>query len=176
MRYFLTIAPVCLLAACSGGEEAPKEEAAAASMEAGQWETTQEVTSFRSADKATPALKAAVGDKSNAVACIEEGAREKPPAEIFAGPGYECDYKDSYIRGGRINASLTCEREALEGDIGVQIQGTYTGTSFEGTVTATSFLPGDGDFVMVSKINGRRTAAACAPQPEGDEAKVKAKA
>ena len=87
---------------------------------------------------------------------------------MFAGVGYECDYKDRYISGGRINLSLECEREALEGKVMVSVQGTYKGDSFEGTSTATSFLPGDGDFVMNSKVNGRRTGPTCAaPAAEG---------
>jgi hypothetical protein len=173
---FLMILPLCAVAAgCSGGEAPKQQEEAAASMEAGQWETTQEVTSFRSTDKATPALKAAAGDKTTGQACLEEGDKAKPPSEMFAGAGYECEYKDSYISGGRLNASLECERDSLKGKVGLQVQGSYTGTSFEGTVRATSFLPGEGDFVMASKISGRRTAAACAPKPD-QGAKGKAEA
>ncbi len=51
------------------------------------------------------------------------------------------------------------------------VQGTYKGDSFEGTSTATSFLSGDGDFVMNSKISGRRTGPTCAaPAAEGNAA------
>ena len=171
----LIIVPLCLAAACSGGGEEKKSEEAAATMQAGQWEIVSEVTAFRSTDKATPALKAAAGDKSASAACIEAGKEDKPPAEMFAGVGYECDYKDRYISGGRINLSLECEREALEGKVMVSVQGTYKGDSFEGTSTATSFLPGDGDFVMNSKVSGRRTGPACAaPAAEGEKGKAKA--
>ncbi len=172
----LIIVPLCLAAACSSGSEEKKaEEAAAAAMQAGQWEISSEVTDFRSTDKATPALKAAAGDKASAPACIEAGEEDKPPAGMFAGVGYECEYKDRYISGNRINLSLECEREALEGKVMVSVQGTYTGDSLEGTATATSFLPGDGDFVMNSKISGRRTGPACAA-PAAADAKGKAKA
>lgn len=174
----LIVIPLCLAAACSGGggeDKAAEAAEAAATMQAGQWEISSEVTAFRSADKATPALKAAVGDKAAAPACIEAGKEDKPPAEMFAGVGYECDYKDRYISGNRINLSLECEREALEGKIMVQVQGTYTGDSLEGTTSATSFLPGDGDFVMNSKIAGRRTGPTCAaPAAEGSKDKAKA--
>ena len=172
----LIIIPLCLAAACSGGGEEKKAEEAADALQAGQWEISSEVSAFRSADKATPALKAAAGDKSAAPACIEAGKEDKPPAEMFAGVGYECDYKDRYISGGRINLALECEREALEGKVMVSVQGTYKGDSFEGTSTATSFLPGDGDFVMNSKINGRRTGPTCAAPPAEDGNKAKAKA
>ncbi|HEU0100088.1 MAG TPA: DUF3617 family protein [Allosphingosinicella sp.] len=169
----LIVIPLCLAAACSGGGGENKAAEAADSMKAGQWEVGSEVVDFRSTDKATPALKAAAGDKTAAPACIETGEEDKPPAEMFAGVGYKCDYKDRYISGGRINLSLECEREPLEGNVMVSVQGTYTGDSFEGTATATSFLPGDGDFVMNSKISGRRTGPSCAAPAD---AKGKAKA
>jgi hypothetical protein len=172
----LIIVPLCLAAACSSGGEEAKVEEAAALMQPGQWEISSEVSDFRSTDKATPALKAAPGDKATAPACIEAGEEDRPPAEMFAGVGYECDYKDRYISGNRINLSLECDREALEGKVMVSVQGTYTGESFEGTATATSFLPGDGDFVMNSKITGRRTGPACAAPAAAADKKGKAKA
>lgn len=162
----LIVIPLCLAAACSGGGAEKKAEEAADALQAGQWEISSEVSDFRSTDKATPALKAAAGEKATAAACIEAGNEDKPPAEMFAGVGYECEYKDRYISGGRLNLSLECEREALEGNVMVSVEGTYKGDSFEGTSTATSFLPGDGDFVMNSKVSGRRTGPTCAAPAE----------
>jgi hypothetical protein len=159
----LIIVPLCLAASCSGGGEEKKAEEGAATMQPGQWEVTTEVTAFRSTDKATPALKAAAGDKSTAAACIEAGKEGKPPAQMFAGAGYECDYKDSYIRSGRITATLDCKRDALDGKIFMTVEGTYKGDSFEGTSSANSYLSGEGDFAMNSKISGRRTGPTCAP-------------
>ena len=171
----LIIVPLFLAASCSGGGgEENKAEEAADAMQSGQWEISSEVSAFRSADKATPALKAAAGDKATAPACIEAGKEDKPPAEMFGGVGYECEYKDRYISGARINLSLECEREALEGKVMVSVQGTYQGDSFEGTSTATSFLPGEGDFVMNSKISGRRTGPTCAAPAEDKKGKAKA--
>jgi hypothetical protein len=172
---FLIIVPLCLAAACSGGGGAEKktDDEAAATMQSGQWQVTSEVTAFRSTDKATPALKAAVGDKASAPACIEAGKEDKPPAAMFAGAGYKCDYKDSYIRSGRITASLDCQRDSLEGHIFMTIDGSYKGDSFEGTSSVTSYLSGDGDFAMSSKISGRRTGPTCAA-PAEEKSKAKA--
>ena len=170
----LIIVPLCLAAACSGGGEEKKAEEAAATMQAGQWEVGSEVTAFRSTDQATPALKAAVGDKTTAPACIESGKEDKPPAEMFAGAGYECSYKDKYIKSGRITATLDCERDALEGHIFVTVQGSYKGDSFEGTASAASYLSGEGDFAMNSKISGRRTGPTCAAPAEEEKGKAKA--
>jgi hypothetical protein len=171
----MIIVPLFIVAACSGGGgEGNKADEAPATMQAGQWEVASEVTAFRSTDKATPALKAAVGDKATAPACIEAGKEEKPPAEMFAGAGYKCDYKDHYMRSGRINLSLECERDALEGKIQMTVEGSYTGDSFEGNVNANSFLAGDGDFAMASKVTGRRTGPTCAAPAADGKGKAKA--
>ncbi|MEA3053314.1 MAG: hypothetical protein QOG72_2217 [Sphingomonadales bacterium] len=170
----LIIVPLCLAAACSDGGQENEAAEDAVALQAGQWEISSEVTSFRSTDKATPALKAAVGDKATSPACIESGKEDKPPAEMFAGIGYECHYKDRYLRGGRINVSLECERDALEGKIQMTFEGTYTGDSFTGTANANSFLSGDGDFAMSTKMSGRRTGPTCAAPPEDKKGKAKA--
>jgi hypothetical protein len=171
----LIIVPLCLAAACSGGGgEENKAAEAAVAMQAGQWEISSEVTNFRSTDKATPALKAAIGDKATAPACIDAGKEDKPPPEMFAGVGYQCDYKDRYMRGGRINISLECERDALEGKIQMTFEGTYTGDTFTGTANANSFLSGEGDFAMSTKVSGRRTGPTCAAPPADVKGKAKA--
>lgn len=158
------IVPLCLLASCSGGEEKKAEEAVPTTLPAGQWETDFEVTKFASADKTTPAFDAKVGDKETTPACIPAGATE-PPAGLFAGEGYECTYKSNYVRNGRINASLNCKREGVIGDIMMSVDGSFKADSFEGTVSTTTYLPGDGDFAMDRKLKGRKTGEACAPAP-----------
>ncbi len=161
MRAFL-IGTLCLVAGCSGGEEPKKEEAAPATMAAGQWETSFEVTSHRSTDKTEPAVAAKVGDKETGPACIAKGEEAKPAPELFAGPGHKCSYKDSYIRGGRISATLSCRREGVAaGDLMMVVDGDYKADSFEGTVTTTTFFPGEGDFQMNRKISGRKVADTC---------------
>jgi len=163
----LALVPLCLVASCSGGgEEKKAEEAAAATIDGGQWETSFEVTKFGSTDQSPPAMKAAVGDKAINAICVPEAERSTPPPELFAGEGYECDYKNNYIRNGRINASINCTREGVTGDIMMTVDGSYKADSLEGTVTTTTYLPGAGDFQMDRKLTGRKTAAACAPAEE----------
>lgn len=164
----LLIMPLLLVAACSGGDGGgegggeKKAEAQAATIEAGQWETSFEVTEHRSVDKTEPALKAAAGDKETATSCVAEADKATPPPELFAGPGYTCKYRSSYIRNGRINASLDCTREGIKGQLMLSVDGSYTGTGFEGTVQTTTYLPGNGDFASMRKITGRRIGASCA--------------
>jgi hypothetical protein len=164
MRAF-AFAPLLVLAACSGGEggEQKKVEEAPVAIEAGQWETAFEVASIRSVDKTTPALKAEVGNKETGKSCIAEADRAEPPPELFAGAGYDCDYKTSYIKNGRINASLSCKRSGVSGEFLMSVSGSYTKDAFEGTVGTTTYLPGDGDFEMTRKISGRRTGPTCTP-------------
>lgn len=171
-----TLLPLVLLAACSGGGEAPKDvaEEAPASMPAGQWSVASEVTSFRSTDGTTPALKAAAGDKAEAQGCVV--ASEPPPPSLFAGEDYDCTSKTSYVRNGRLNLSLECRREGITGAIPMIVEGRYTATGFEATVNTQTYLPGSGDFAMTRKLTGRRTAEACAPAPEEPEEKGKGKA
>lgn len=173
MRH-LTILSACLLAACGGGGEEKKaeEQVAAANLEAGQWETSFEVRSIRSTDKTTPALKAASGDKETGSACIAAGSEASPPGELFAGRGYKCRTQNAYNRNGRINTQLKCTKSGISGDHMLSVQGTYTGTSFEGTVDTITYLPGAGDFEMSRTVSGRKTGATCAA--EADKAGKKA--
>jgi hypothetical protein len=167
MHRIIAVSLCLAAAACSGGggEEKKAEEAQAATIEAGQWETSFEVTAHRVVDGTPdPALKAAAGDKETGAACVTEADKAKPAPELFAGPGYTCQYKSDYIRNGRINASLSCTREGIEGEIMMSVQGSYTGTTFEGTVGTTTYLPGRGDFESSRKIAGRKVAPACAAE------------
>jgi hypothetical protein len=162
----LILTPFLLLAACSGGGEAPKtDEQAAETIEAGLWEVSSETTAFRSTDKTAPAVKAAVGDKASFQACVGEAETAKPAPALFAGEGYECQYKNSYMRGGRLNIGLECTRAGVKGSIPMLVEGTYKATTFEASVKTDTYFPGDGDFTMTRKLNGRKAAAGCPAAP-----------
>ena len=169
----LVMLPLCFVAACSGGSEEKKKEAAAETIDAGQWETSFEVTKFGSTDKTEPAVAAAVGDKATHPSCVPEAEKATPPPGLFAGEGYDCDYKNSYIRKGRITASLSCRRAGIEGEIMMSVDGSYKADSFEGMVSTTTYLPGRGDFQMERKLSGRKTAAACQAGEGGEQPAAK---
>ncbi|HEY0113643.1 MAG TPA: DUF3617 domain-containing protein [Allosphingosinicella sp.] len=176
MKALFALGALCLLAACSGAEETPKEQEAAASLEAGLWEASSEIIAFRSTDKTTPVVKAAVGDKSAIQACVTEADKAKPAPALFSGEDHECEYKSSYMRAGRINNSLECTRKGVTGSIPMQIEGSFNATDFEATVTTQTYLPGSGDFAMTQKVTGRRVMPSCPPDPDADVEKGKAKA
>ena len=158
----LILASVCLAAGCGGAEEkAADAPAAAASMGAGQWETSFETTAFRSTDGKTPLIKAAVGDKANSSACLAAGSESKPEPAVLVGPDYKCTYQPgSYIKSGRLNAQLNCTRDG-KGPINISLSGTSTADTLDATAETTSFLAGDGDFTMKQKIVAKRTGPAC---------------
>lgn len=164
------IVPFCLAAAaCSGGGGEAKKEAAEipASLPAGQWETSFETTAIRSTDQTTPALEAKAGDKETASACVAAADAAKPPADLIVGEGYACSYKSSYIRAGRLNASLSCRRDGIQGELMMSVTGNYTADTLEGTVETTTYLPGDGDFSQTRSFTGRKTSDTCTPETEG---------
>jgi hypothetical protein len=177
MRY-LVMLPLCAVLAACGGEQAAEKKAQeqAATMAAGQWETASEVTGMRSTDKTEPVVKAAAGDKATHLTCITEAEKAKPSPALFAGEGYSCKHDaGTYIRGGRIVASLSCTKAGVDGQIMMQVDGSYKGDSFEGRVKTTTYLPGRGDFEMTRKITGRKTGDTCAaPAADGNSAAAQA--
>ena len=165
MKRAIAIAAV-LAAGCSGGEEAsaPKEKAApAAAMSAGQWATSSEVTSFSQADKGSPKINTPVGTKASGSACLAESEAKKPNPQLFAGAGYDCSYRDSYMSAGTINANLECKRAGLNGLVMVNVSGSYTADTFDADVTTITHLATDGDVQIGTKVTGRR-GGACAAQ------------
>jgi hypothetical protein len=165
-----TIVPICLAAAaCSGGDEANNQSAAApAALPAGTWQAEFQVTKFDSADKSTPALKAKVGDKEQDSTCLQQGQSAQPDPALFAGSGYSCTYQTSYIKDGMINATLTCQRPALKGDISMGVSGSYTADKLEADVDTISYLAGPGNFRMNRHVKAKLTPGACQPAAAGD--------
>jgi hypothetical protein len=127
-----------------------------------------EITGFRSLDKTTPAIKAAVGDKETETVCVQKAAAEPPPS-LFAGSGYQCSYRSAYIKEGTLNATLDCRRGDLQGSVMMTVQGSYTASGFTGTADGTAYLPGPGDFAISRKLSGTVKPGACTPAPADDD-------
>ena len=162
----LMLLPICLVAACSGeGEKKAEKAAIPATLPAGQWEATYETEAIRSTDKTEPALKGAAGEKETASVCVRDGAA---PVELLGGPGYACGSKNSYVRNGRLNVSLQCKRDGIQGDLMMTVSGNYTADTVEATIDTTAYLPGRGDFEMRRKLTARKTGDTCTAPAEGD--------
>ena len=157
---FIALVPLLVLAACSDGGVPTKQEAetpAAEQLSAGQWEMTSEVTGLTQRDKGAPAINMPKGSRSTTSSCVAEAEVKKPQPALFANQGLECTYRDIYMRGGRLNATLACSRPGLGGTIATIVNGSFTASTFEGTSTTETSLSGEGDVRIDSKLTGRRT-------------------
>jgi hypothetical protein len=149
-----------IVAACGGAAEQNKAATKAASIAAGQWELSSEVTAFTKADQGEPKINTPVGTRATESVCVAAG---RPPAELFAGQGYECRYDNYYARNGRLNATLLCRREGLSGNIPITADGTFEADSLEYARDLRSSLAGDGDVQISTRVTGRRTGE-CTPE------------
>jgi Protein of unknown function (DUF3617) len=148
------------IAACSE-EPAPKADTASSAnlkLEAGQWEVTSEVAKLTTHDEGPPAIKAVAGTKTTASGCIAEAEGKKPPPALLAGGKDSCSYRDFYMAGGRLNATMVCTRAGV-GEIRHSVNGTYTASTIEAEADSKTYLAGPGDVTIVSKLTARRTGA-----------------
>jgi hypothetical protein len=164
MRIIGCFVLIATVAACGGGgaEEnvaAPK----ASQLTPGQWELTSEVTAFQAADQGEPKIDTPVGTRATETVCVGEG---RPPAALFAGEGYRCNFDNHYMRGGRINVTLQCGREDLSGSVPITVSGSFEAESLEITREIRTVLATDGDVQITQRVNGRRIGD-CPPESEG---------
>jgi hypothetical protein len=164
----IALLPLLAIAACSGSSEPAKQEgeaeaAPAATIAAGQWETSTEVTSLVQRDKGAPAIKMEKGSKTSRSVCVAEADGKQPPPALLVPEGLDCKYRDAYVSGGRLNATLACTRPGLSGDISTIVNGSFTATTLEGTATIETRLSGEGDARIDTRLTGRRTGDCTAP-------------
>ena len=157
--------PLLFAAACGGGDAGQNKAgtATAANVAAGQWELTSEVTTFHTVDQGSPQLNTPVGTRATETVCVGAG---QPPAALFAGAGFACRYDSYYGRHGRVNATMMCSREGLNGRIPITADGQFGADSLEYTRELRTSLAGSGDVQITSHVTGRRTGD-CTPGAEG---------
>ena len=161
--------PLLFVAACGSGaaEDNKAATAAADNLDPGQWELATEVTAFRAVDEGEPKINTPAGTRTTESVCVAADAR--PPAEFFAGTGYDCTYGSYYLRNGRVNLTLSCSREGLEGQISIATEGRFEAGSAEFTRDVRTILTGDGDVEYTQRVTARRTGE-CTPEAGGDNA------
>ena len=165
----LAFIPLLVLAGC--GEAAPENKAApaaAASIAAGQWELTSEVTSFDTADDGAPKINTPAGTRTVENVCV--GAEGRPPTALFSGSGYDCEYGTYYVRNGRANVTLDCRRPGLQGSVQLAVDGTVEAEEFEFTRDIRTNLVTDGDVTIAARVTGRRTGDCAAEGGEDGKA------
>ncbi|HXG80913.1 MAG TPA: DUF3617 family protein [Sphingomicrobium sp.] len=155
-RFKLTCAAALAiaLAACGGEKKEAVVEEAPASLAAGLYEVTAEVTQLASTDKTTPATKLKQGDKQTVRACV--AADGEPDAALFGEEGDKCTIKNSYIRNGRLSAQMSCRREGHNGEVMPAMMGSFTKDGFEGEITTLTYFYAEGDYRMTRKVSARR--------------------
>lgn len=163
MMRILAVLPLLLLAGCLDDADANQQAAKAAAeaaanvkLAAGQWETTAEVTKLTSMDKASPAIDTPPGTKTSGSECVSAADIEKPAPALFVGDKGECKYDNFYMSGGSLSATLTCKRPGLDGSVMMNVNGSYTATTFDADLDISTYLVTDGDVNISSKVSGRR--------------------
>jgi outer membrane murein-binding lipoprotein Lpp len=158
-----------VLAGCGG--EAPKQaeapKAAATELSAGQWEVATEVTQFTQMDKGKAAIDTPAGTRATETVCVGAGEGKQPPAALLAGSNaYTCTYNNHYMSSGTLNTQLDCRREGVSGQVMMSLDGSYTADTLEANQSLTTYLPGQGDVRIQSKVTGRRTGECTAAPAE----------
>ena len=171
MRQLIGIAAVLTLAACGGGSDGGDGNkagggngstgtggggSAAVAMQPGEWEMTTTVT--RMTVPGMPAgMNAPLPGPQTARNCLtpEEAAQA---SENFlsetTGAGEGCTSESGSMSGGRIQATIQCNRP--EGQVRMTMTGQYTATTLEMTQQVQTRAPGGQNVEMEARIAGRR--------------------
>jgi len=159
----LALITLFALASC-GGDEAENKASVAAVPSPGQWELSAQVTRFTTMDHATPRINTPVGTRSTQSVCV--GAGGQLPTAIFSGDDLTCSYGNYYVRNGTANATLTCQRHGLTGNILMTVDGTFGADRISLHRNVTTMLTPDGNAQIEADVTGRRTGA-CTPAAPG---------
>ena len=153
-------ASVAALSAC-GNDAAPAAKPAtdvAAKLTAGEYEVSTKVEALRSTDSTTPAtkMKLAAADSAPTVhrACV--AADGSIAEEMFAEAGDSCKTENSYVRSGKINLQLSCQRSSPSGQVLQSVAGDFKADSFDATVNTGTYFSGPGDYAMRRTMTGKR--------------------
>jgi hypothetical protein len=158
MKHIALTAATLALAACSQEAPAPKQAAIPATLPAGTYEVTATVKSLVSTDKTPVPTFAKAGDVVTSRGCV--GADGLPAPELLAAKGDVCEVQNPYVRSGRMNVTLDCNRKG-QGKVMTMVDGKYDAEGFTGTLTASSSFAGSGDYKMVEEITARKVADQC---------------
>ena len=169
MRQWIGIAGALTLAACSGGGgggdgDANKAAAdgkgggggsAAVTMQPGEWEMTTTVT--RMNVPGMPAgMNAPMPGPQTARNCLTEEEARQASSNFLnetTGAGEGCTSQNSSMSGGRIQATVQCNRP--EGQVRMTMNGQYTATTLDMTQQVQTSAQGQ-NVEMEARITGRR--------------------
>lgn len=148
-------ATTAILAAGGCGSDATKPAATekAATLGAGEYAVSSEVTKLASADQSTPATALKVGDKSVTRACVAaDGTLDQA---MFVDAGDTCTSDSSYVRSGRLSIQYQCNRPG-KGKVFPAADGNFTADGFEAVVTVSTTFAGAGDYELTRRLTAKR--------------------
>ena len=166
MSKWIGVAGLGLALAACGGEkkqEAAAAEEAPATLAAGLYEVSAEVTQLAPTDKTTPATKLKQGDKQVVKACVS--ADGQPDPALLGEAGDKCEIKNSYIRNGRMSAQMSCTREGQSGYVMPAMMGSYSADGFEGEISTLTYFVAEGDYRLTRKVTAKRVGDCPAEGP-----------
>lgn len=161
--------PLLLVAACGDTGDGTDKQAKtkAASLSAGQWELASEVTAFSAVDQGPPRIDTPVGTRATETVCVGEG---RLPSVFLTGDGFRCSQDNYYVRNGRLNVTLRCTRDGLDGAIAIAADGRFEADSSEFTREIQTALAGEGDVQISQRVTARRTGDCPADDGAGNTA------
>lgn len=177
IRTLAIAAPLLLLVACGSANKAGDNSAAVADdgavatgggfkLEAGEWETTSELVSMEAPGMPPEIAAKAKAQKNVFKNCLTPEQAAKPASDAFmnreAMAKANCKAESFSMTGGRLQAATICTNEQLKqaggsGEMRLTIDGQYTPTSYDTTVTTvTAGPPGAGELKVVAHTVGKR--------------------
>lgn len=157
MRIVAIIGVAALAASCGSESTEPPKPAAtkAAALQPGEYEVAGTVKEVRSTDNSTPATPLKAGASLTAVrACV--AADGKLDHKLLSeNPGDTCKEDTAFVRNGRLNVQLNCQRSG-KGGIMQLANGTFKADSFEAEVLSSTFFGGTGDYSATRTLTGKR--------------------
>jgi hypothetical protein len=174
----LLAAPLALVAGCSSGSadgdgdgEISQEEAEAAveaaniSITPGDWEATIQLTEFdmpQMPEEARVVMREQMGRAQTSNSCITREEAENPQANMFGNNDESnCTYSEFDMSGGNMLIAATCSPEGMGGEMSMRMEGSYTPTSYEMTMTMDVDSSPAGPMHMAGRVNGRHVGESC---------------
>jgi hypothetical protein len=140
----------------------------------GQWEATSEVLEMSMPGMPEAMLKDAIGRKTSFSNCVTPEEAAQDPGELMMQDkpgGAKCTRDRFTMKGGKLDAAMTCTGGDMPGTMRLAVSGQYSDTAYETTVSMTADspegAPGGASMRMVSRTTAKRTGDCTAETKPG---------
>ena len=171
------LVPVLLLTACNREKTVEAENASvgevmnqvreagssgSARFEPGAWEaklTLENVSAPGVPPQMVDMMRKSIAERGATTTCLTKEQADKPAADFFTGKqSEECRYDHFRMRGGKIDAKLTCQQQGATQVM--SMQGDYSPTSYQMRMAAETKVAeagGPGNMTVTMRVDARRT-------------------